>query len=384
MLNKIIVDDKNRVRHYFFIREAALVCKCGDSSITLAEGCTDADCCIDDAGIMYALCACGDGSIVCCTNSGNGWHRYTVMTSKNGNGDICGIRCVCISGRLNIWYSLDYNGKKMLIHQLVDGEEMIGEPYVAGSLGYKKKFDICCDNDKNTYVYYVDDEEKLCSIGYLWSQKKYTPKEIVADRISNVAVIADISGRVCIAAIGKKAEFNVVYFKMRGEEDFRILGFGVDYGCTPAVFAVGDSIYVQWLDNKECCECVSRDGGNSFDRPVAIGGMRGGANDIAAYKNSANPLCLGVNRCICNYAMKMLHEGAIVGSIKKAVSMSDELDEYSKNAAKTMQVSLDVVSRLIALENQISAIATILQQLTQPVTTTGLEQQNINGGIEDE
>ncbi|MBQ7901378.1 MAG: hypothetical protein IJ365_05380, partial [Clostridia bacterium] len=330
-----------------------------------------------------------DGSIVCCTNNGAGWRRYPIIASKRGDGVIYAVRAVCISNRLNIWYCIEYNGKKMLVHQIVDGEDVIGEPYVVDYLGYKKNYDICCDNDMNTHVYYVDENENLSTVRYLWSQKKYATREQVASRVNNVAAIADMAGNIYIAAIGRKSDFNVVYFKRQGEEDFRILSFGVDSTCVPAVVKAGDRLYVQWIDNKECCECASTDGGDSFEHPVAINRMSGGTNGIIAYKNSANPLCIGINRCICNYAMKMLHEAAIIGSINKPTNMSDELTDYCKNAAQTMQVSLDVVSRLCALENQLSAIAQLLQHISTFQNSSDADDvhhQNINmtGDVSDE
>jgi hypothetical protein len=262
-----------------------------------------------------------------------------------------------------MWYAMDCEDASVLIHQICDGEGMVGDPYVVGYLGYKKKFEICCDYDKNTHIFYADNEDRLCYVSYLWSDKKYTPKECMAERISHVSAVAHMSGRIYIAAVGKKAEFNVIYFKEIGEADFRILGFGVDTCCTVDVFCVKDGIYVQWMDNRECCECFSSDCGENFGRPVSVNAMRGGANIMAAYRNGANPLSIGVNRCMCNFASKMLHESAIVDSSGEYVAMDEELEDYRSKSAESMQVSIDVVARLTALENQVSAIAEHLQNM---------------------
>ncbi len=376
-MNNIIVDDKTKVRHYFTLCEGSLIYKCGDTTITLAEGCSDADCCSDELGGIYAVGVFEKG-IDCFYSNGGGWHRYTLVTTKNVSCTICAIRAVCISGRLNMWYCMECTDKRMLIHQISHGEDMIGDPYAVGNLGYKKRFEICCDYDKNTHIFFADDEDRLCSMSYLWSDKKYTPKVYIAERISSVCAVADISGRVYIVAVGKKAEFNVIFFKECSEEDFRILGFGVDSCCTAQVIAADEKIYVQWMDNKECCECISTDKGNNFGRPVSINAMSGGANRISAYRNIANPLCIGVNRCMCNYAMKMLHEASIVHSCGEYIGMEDELEDYSKKSAQGMQVSLEVAARLAELESRVSAIAEYLQIMDNNV------KENIDGGLCDE
>ena len=375
-MKNIIVDDKNKVRHHFTITDGSLICKCGDSSITLPEVCRDVDCCTDEVGGIYAVAVC-EKSIECCYNNGGGWRRYTAVTVKNDNCTISAIRAVCISGRLNMWYSMDCGDSRILIHQISDGEDMIGDPYAVGELGYKKKFEICCDYDKNTHIFFVDDEDRLCHMSYLWSEKRYSQREYISDRISHVSAVANKSGRIYVAAVGKKAEFNVIYFKELGDEDFRILGFGVDSCCTADVIDAGDKIYVQWMDNRECCECVSSDLGENFTRPVSVNSMRGGANQTVAYRNSANPLCMGVNRCMCNFASKMLHETAITESAGELVSMDEEMEDYRKSA-EDMQVSFDVAERLTALENRVSVIEDYLQNMGVN------EENNTGGGLCDE
>ena len=375
-MNNIIVDDKTKVRHCFILTDDSLVCRCGDNTITLAQGCTDADCCTDDTGGIYAVAVCGR-SIECFYSNGGGWSRYTSVTSPQGSCDITSVRAVCISGRLNIWYATECGDRRLLIHQISDGEDMTGDPYILGNLGYRKKFEICCDYDKNSHIFFVDEEDRLCHMSYMWSDKKYSPKEYTDVRISHVSAVADKSGRIFIAAVGKKAEFNVIYFKESGEEDFRILGFGVDICCTVDVVHAGERIYVQWMDNRECCECVSDDGGKSFSRPVSVNSMRGGANRVAAYRNYANPLCMGVNRCMCNYSLKMLHEKEIVASAGKFVTMAEELMDYIEKSAEGMQVSMDMATRLTELENRVAAIAEYLQNMEENV-------DSIYGGLSDE
>lgn len=376
-MNNIIVDDKAGVRYYFTITDGVFVCKCGDNTITLAEGCTDADCCTDDTGGIYAVAVC-QSTIECCYNNGGGWHRYTAVASGNGNCNVTAIKTVCISGRLNLWYSLDCGDRKMLIHQISDGEDMTGDPYAVGNLGYKKKFDICCDYDKNTHIFFVDEDDRLYHMSYIWSEKKYTPKEYIAGRISHVSAAADKSGRVYIAAVGKKAEFNVIYFKELQEEECRILGFGVDTGCTVDVVDCGDRLYVQWMDNRECCECSGTDRGASFSRPVSVNSMRGGANRRIAYRNCANPLKMGVNVCMCNYGLKMLHEKEIVACAGKFVTMDEEMNDYVEKSAEGMKFGADMVLRLAELEKQVAAIAEYLQKAEDG------ETDNTDGGLSDE
>jgi hypothetical protein len=78
-----------------------------------------------------------------------------------------------------MWYSMDCGDSRILIHQISDGEDMIGDPYAVRELGYKKKFEICCDYDKNTHIFFVDDEDRLCHMSYLWTEKRDSQRQYI-------------------------------------------------------------------------------------------------------------------------------------------------------------------------------------------------------------
>ena len=364
-MKKIILDDIHGERQNFVVTEdGKLYCECeGKERYLLSDGITPVfDATVDALGHVHLAAVTADGEIMYFKYDFSSWKKFTVMSDRSGNARIKSLRIICISGRMNLWYSFEYDDKKLLTHQIFDGPDMIGSPEVVDELGYRGSFSVCCDNDLNTHIFYADGNETSRYRVFSWSRKAYEELPFEHENIGAISSICDAHGVVRVAFVARSHGYYVVCCAVPGAEP-RTVGFGVGAGCVPNIIAVGDTVYVQWSDNFETSECVSYDGGKNFSPPKTADALPGGAESFGAYRRGKDGLCIGLCRALMSRINGgIIHETEILEQIEDVDEKESEIMDYYNKSGDNMQVSIDLAARLGNIEQELETIARILSE----------------------
>ncbi len=310
-MNKLIIDSVTRL--IIEIKNNNIICDDGKHEQLLSDQLyNDADGYVTDSGIAEIF-ASGDTYVTRFTYNGV-WHKTDVVSNAVGSGKIKGVKALTVGLYKNLFYSVYKDGKNILVHHIMGSG--IDKVSAVDYLSSRCRYTVFCDGSGNINIWYINETEELCSAKYIWSQKEYSQKELYAQNVLNLCAVPCKSGDIYIAVVQKNKGYNEVCFKAKSDENFAMLGFGVDFNCDVAVVSTEGAVYVQWIDSKGCAETVSYDGGKTFEHPSDIHNIKSALCKMCAYRCVQNYNVKTVDLCISGGKM-LLHESAIIELLKK-------------------------------------------------------------------
>ncbi len=306
LLNKIIIDSSTR--YVVQIKNGIIVYSGEKKEQALCEDVfSDIDAIVSDAGTE--IYAAGDSSVECFAKTNHGWARRCVVQANGETGKIKSIKAVPSGLYRNLLYCVYKDGKNMLVHHITGNG--INEINTVDCVSSRANTSIASDENGNVNIWYINDQNKICSTSYVWSQKQYTQKAAHCDDALNLSVVQTDGGEAGIAFVRKGKSYNEVCFKKSSQQTFATLGYGVDYNCKVCALVCRDGLYVQWSDLKGCAECKSNDDGNSFMPAADVPGIKSAMSTVCAYRSRYNIGNSKVNLCI-SCGARLLHENAIM------------------------------------------------------------------------
>src|SRR5665647_839446 len=96
--------------------------------VLLKEARSDFDVIIDDNNHIHLVCQDDTGSIIYLNYFEDKWHKYTILMSKTPTNYQKNFQLVRINAWINMFYTIEYRGKKMLTHQILENSSV--EPTV--------------------------------------------------------------------------------------------------------------------------------------------------------------------------------------------------------------------------------------------------------------
>lgn len=365
-MRKLILDDIHSQRQTFFVDDDGMFYheKDGEERYLLSDGISPVfDATVDALGFVHIAAVSAAGDIVYFGYDFSSWKKYTVMSDRSGNARIKSLRIICISGRLNLWYSFEYDDKKLLTHQIFDGADMIGKPEVVDELGYRGNFSVCCDNDLNTHIFYADTQGKSRYRIFEWSRKEYDERPFEHENIGTISCICDCRNVVWVTFVVRSHGYYVVCCGNANGNEMKSVGFGVDAGCVPNIISLDNTVIVQWSDNFETAECVSYDGGKNFSAPKIADAIKGGIESFGEYRHGKDGRCTGICRALLSRINgNILHEAEILEKIDDADETESEIMDYYNKVGGNMQVNIDLAARLGNIEQELETIARLLSE----------------------
>lgn len=225
--------------------------------ILLREGQSDFDVLIDDSDVLHLVCRDDKGDIIYLNYSEQSWHKYVVMISKTPTTYSKNFNIQRINNWINIFYTIDYKGKKMLTHQIIENDEASPNvvDYISGN------FSVAKDSSNNIFVLFFSEAQKKYGYRkYAWSKKEWEAfVEIDAPaNFKNPYIFIDSNDNMHIAG-------------MVGE-DIAYISNGVQVlaqGENPIIMEK-ESIYLMWESKKDGRVWVSQkeDLSNDFQKPT--------------------------------------------------------------------------------------------------------------------
>ncbi len=175
-MNCFVKESYGVIWHFYHNSHGICFCKMTDENITeyqvlLPEGQDDFDAIVDDSNCIHMVFQNRDGDIVYANHFNGQWRKTTLLQSKNQAYYPKNFILKRVNNWLNLLYCIEYNGRKMLTHHIIDAEG--NTPYVVDCI--KDNFYVAQDNAGNIVsLFYSETKKAWGTKTYVWSQKQWS------------------------------------------------------------------------------------------------------------------------------------------------------------------------------------------------------------------
>lgn len=248
---------------YHFCHNSRGICFCTmtderirEYEVLLGNGRADFDVLVDDSDTIHLVCQDDTGSILHLKYEENIWKKYLVLQSKNPNSHAKNFNVQRVGSWLNVLYTINYKGQKMLSHQV------IGHSDVPEAVDYiSDDFSVTKDDLGNIYVLYTNYNGDLGWRQYIWSKKEwteFTPVK-VSGRLTSINIFVDE-----VVHITGLMDNSVMYV---GNNCEQVIG---NSGTLPIFMKIRDSLYIVWENRRDgkVWASLSNDNGLTFQSPT--------------------------------------------------------------------------------------------------------------------
>lgn len=177
-----IIAEPSGQQWHFFYQPGSGICfkkkaetKWNNYEILLKDGQSDFDVMIDSRGNIHLACQDQVGSIIYLMYNGTQWHKYTILQSKANRTYPKHFKMLSINGWINLFYIIEYKGKNLLIHQILDNNNV--SPNVIDYISKTERpFCVQADSSNNIHIYYQSESDsgRLGYKTYIWSKKQWS------------------------------------------------------------------------------------------------------------------------------------------------------------------------------------------------------------------
>ncbi|MBR5518610.1 MAG: hypothetical protein IKV86_06230 [Clostridia bacterium] len=271
-MNCFVKESYGALWHFYHNAHGICYCKMNDENITeysvlLPEGQADFDVLVDDSNCIHMVFQTNSADIVYANHFNGQWRKTTLLESKSKEYYPKKIILRRVNNWLNVLYCIEYNGRKMLTHQIVDND--LGSPQVIDCI--KDEFFCVQDSMGNIILLYYSEIHKSYGIKkFVWSKKAWDEFEKIniAEDGKNLFLFCDKNDDLHILY---ERNFNIYKF-FEGKEEL------VGTGQKPIMVFQRENI-VMWEGVSDNKVYVKREGDNaptvimsgSFSRPVRFG-----------------------------------------------------------------------------------------------------------------
>ena len=175
-MNCFVKESYGVVWHFYHNSHGICYCKMTDENITeyqvlLPDGQEDFDILVDDSNCIHMVFQNREGDIMYANHFDGKWRKTTLLKSKNQAYYPKDFVLKRVGNWLNLMYCIEYNGRKMLTHQIIDKDE--GTPYVIDCI--RKDFCVSQDSAGNIITLFYSETQKCWGTKkYVWSQKSWS------------------------------------------------------------------------------------------------------------------------------------------------------------------------------------------------------------------
>lgn len=174
-MNCFVKESYGVIWHFYHNTHGICYCKMTDENITeyqvlLPDGQEDFDVLVDDSNCIHMVFQNKEGDILYANHFNGQWRKTTLLKSKSQGYYPKNFVLRRVNNWLNLLYCIEYNGRKMLTHQIIDGTE--GTPYVIDCI--KDGFCAAQDSSGNiTALFYSETQKSWGFRRYVWSKKEW-------------------------------------------------------------------------------------------------------------------------------------------------------------------------------------------------------------------
>lgn len=182
-MNFFVKESYGVIWHFYHNSHGICFCRMKDENISeyqvlLPEGQEDFDVLIDDSDCIHLVCQNIDGDIVYINHFNGQWRKATLLKAKTSSNYRKDFSVKRVNNWLNLFYCIEYNGKRMLTYQIIDNTD--ATPYVIDCI--KGDFYTAQDSLGNMYLLFYSEANRTWGIKkYIWSKKEWTEFESVSE-----------------------------------------------------------------------------------------------------------------------------------------------------------------------------------------------------------
>ena len=248
---------------YHFCRNNQGICFCvmtderiREYEILLQNGREDFDVLVDDSDTIHLVCQDDTGSIIRLKKEGEVWEKYTVLQTRTPTSYAKNFNLQRVGSWLNILYTVEHKGHKMLSHQIIgQSENPDAVDYIKGN------FSVAQDDTGDIYALYTNISGVLGWRKFLWSKKEWTEFNAVSTRGELTSAHIFVDETVHITGI---TDNSILYI---GNGCEQVIGTS---GTTPIFMKVRGALYIVWENRRDgrVWASLSNDGGLTFQLPT--------------------------------------------------------------------------------------------------------------------
>lgn len=175
-MNCFVKESYGVIWHFYHNTHGICYCKMTDENITeyqvlLPDGQEDFDILVDDSDCIHLVFQNSDGDIMYANHFNGQWRKTTLLQSKNQSYYPKDFVLKRVNNWLNLMYCIEYNGRRMLTHHIIDNTE--GTPLVVDCI--KNDYCIAQDSSCNIIALFYSETQKSWGIRkYVWSKKEWS------------------------------------------------------------------------------------------------------------------------------------------------------------------------------------------------------------------
>ena len=175
-MNCFVKESYGVIWHFYHNAHGICYCKMTDENITeyhvlLPDGKEDFDILIDDSDCIHLVFQNNDGDIIYANHFNDQWRKTTLLKSKSQGYYPKDFVLKRVNNWLNLMYCIEYNGRRMLTHQIIDGTD--GTPFVVDCI--KNDYCVAQELSGNIVTLFYSETEKSWGIRkYIWSKKEWS------------------------------------------------------------------------------------------------------------------------------------------------------------------------------------------------------------------
>jgi len=321
------------------------------------------------------------GNLVYLRNVLGNWDKKTVLDSRSESKKINNIKLVKINGRLHAFYSIEYDGRMMLVHHISFDDEFNSKPVVIDYISIRSIFHISVDSSFNIHIVYADEDSQIKYTTFINSSKSYSANKVnCEDKIRSINTVFFGNELYC-TYLSKEKDYNVINCLRFSDNEKRTVGFGVDMMSEPCIFSFKDTLYIEWREKGYAFEC-SADRNFRFSKPFSIG-ISEKTLKLRSFTNEAVSF---IDKCVANIYKR---------PFSSAKNVFERLSEKEKPAFKIKGSEVTAFqkeslgnseindNRLCIIEEQLKSLIKIVELiadavLNRPKTFPRYDVGNIN------
>lgn len=241
-------------------------------SVILHEMSDEYDGICDDDGSLHFLIQSMQGELLYVRYENGTWKKYNIFKNKDNLRKISNIHLTYSGGLLCAFYTMEHSDKIMLVKHMFSASKLYVTPEIADLADTKKDFCVCTHPNGNTHLFYRDSAGRRQETVYdkyfvRGEQNIKAPK----GEVYNMCVV-NSGDKIYGAYISVKKNYTALMFSKCGAwEQEKIITFGIPKNTKIAISAKDDDIVVCWYESGTIMQSASKNGGESFSKPYAVG-----------------------------------------------------------------------------------------------------------------
>ncbi len=222
-------------------------------------------------GNFHFLIQSTKGELIYLKMENNVWKKYSIFRNKDNECKIKNIKLNFSDSFLCAFYTIEHLEKTMLVKHIFSATNLYITPEIADLTDRRRDFCICTDHKDFTHLFYRDASGRRREIVYDKSFTKisYNQRSSGGD-IYNLCAV-NSTNRIDSAYMSVKKSYTALMYCGEDERKEKIITFGISKNTNPSLYANGDEIVVYWKENQNMMKSESKDGGESFSKPMLVG-----------------------------------------------------------------------------------------------------------------